>query len=132
MEREVSLTEFAERIGTALGATMKKARDTQSRIRVVGGQAREQASDRASGLARSVKDRFSNFRQDAAQATSQAKETAREKIIDFNQKARRRVYDARDRAETVRKEYPIQTMLGIAAASFVIGFALRLWRSNRG
>lgn len=47
------------------------------------------------------------------------------------QNAQQRVWEARTRADHLAHECPVQFILGAGAAAFVVGFALRVWRSSR-
>jgi hypothetical protein len=117
--REQQMQEVAERIGGALGAAVRRARGASARVR--GGL--ELVQGRAADKAAQVSD-------EASDAASEFKETAREKIADWNQSARRKVAEARHQAAEIKTAYPLQMMLGLAAAFFVIGFAIRFWRST--
>ena len=139
MEREQQIYQIAEQIGAMLGRAVSGVRGFPDRVRkgihVVKGQAREQAgsaTDAASDLAQSMTERISSFRQEAAQTAAQWKEKAGERSGQLNQFAGQRIADARSRAVRATRENPIQIIIGLAAASFVIGVGLRLWRSNRG
>ncbi len=139
MEREQQIYQIAEQIGAMLGRAVGGVRGFPDRVRkgihVIKGQAREQAgsaTDAASDLAQSVTERISSFRQGAAQTAAQWKEKASERSGQLNQVAGQRIADARSRAMRATRENPIQIIIGLAAASFVIGVGLRLWRSNRG
>jgi ElaB/YqjD/DUF883 family membrane-anchored ribosome-binding protein len=48
----------------------------------------------------------------------------------FAEEASRRVGVARSRAEHYARKYPLQFIAGTAAAGFVIGFLLRMWRDE--
>ena len=139
MEREQQIYQIAEQIGAMLGRAVGGVRGFPDRVRkgihVIKGQAREQAgsaTDAASDLAQSMTERISSFRQGAAQTAAQWKEKASERSGQLNQVAGQRIADARSRAMRATRENPIQIIIGLAAASFVIGVGLRLWRSNRG
>ena len=139
MEREQQIYQIAEQIGAMLGRAVSGVRGFPDRLRkgihVVKGQAREQAgsaTDAASDLAQSMTERISGLRQEAAQTAAQWREEAGERAGQLYLLAGERIADARSRARRATRENPIQMIIGFAAASFVIGFGLRLWRSNRG
>lgn len=139
MEREQQMHEVAEQIGTALGKAVNGVRGIPDRVRkglhLVKGQARERAesaTDAASDLAQSMTERISSLRQDAAQTAAQWKTKAGQRAGEFNERAGEQIAEARDRVARAADRNPIQMILGFAAASFVIGFGWRLWRSNRG
>jgi hypothetical protein len=139
MEREQQIYQVAEQIGAMLGKAVSGVRGFPDRVRkglhVVKDQAREQAgsaTDAASDLAQSMTERISGLRQEAAQTATQWREKAGERAGKLNQLAGEKIADARSRAMQATRENPIQMIIGFAAASFIIGFGLRLWRSNRG
>jgi len=139
MEREQQMHEIAEQIGTALGKAVNGVRGLPDRVRnglhIVKGQAREHAgsaTDAASELAQSMSERISSLRQEASQTAAQWREKAGQRAGELNELAGERIAEARSRAARFTSENPIQMILAFAAASFVIGFGLSLWRSNRG
>ena len=77
-----------------------------------------------------LKDRAGDITQRAGERISELKDTAGERMSDFADTARDRLHYARRRANYLCNEYPVQTILGFAGFAFVIGFALRIWRSN--
>ena len=83
-------------------------------------------------MQKQVADRIARAPQDASEAAAQLKETAEEKAADLKHGARRRVTATRRQIEGLKAEYPLQIILGLAAAAFVIGFGIRIWRSTRG
>ena len=115
------MQEVAERIGGALGTAVRQARGVSGRVR--GGLQLVQ---------KQVADRIARAPQDASEAAAQLKETAEEKAADLKHGARRRVTATRRQIEGLKAEYPLQIILGLAAAAFVIGFGIRIWRSTRG
>jgi dsDNA-specific endonuclease/ATPase MutS2 len=120
-EKEQPMQEVAERIGGALGTAVRQARGVSGRVR--GGLQLVQ---------KQVADRIARAPQDASEAAAQLKETAEEKAADLKHGARRRVTATRRQIEGLKAEYPLQIILGLAAAAFVIGFGIRIWRSTRG
>lgn len=104
-ESAPKLRETAETVGSAVGRAVNKARDLPRRLT-------------------EMKQRFTlirgRAREDAATTAEEVRETARHK---FQQ--------ARTRVQHYAHEYPIQFILGIGAAAFVLGSFLRVWRSNR-
>jgi hypothetical protein len=139
MEREQQMHEVAEQIGALLGKAVNGVRGIPDRVRkglhLVKGQVREQAesaTDAASDLAQSMTERISSLRQEAAQTAAQWKEKAGQRAGELNEMAGEHIADARERVARAADRNPIQMILGFAAASFVIGFGWRLWRSNRG
>lgn len=139
MEREQRMYQVAEQIGTVLGRAVHGVRGISDRVRqgihVVGGQAREHAesaTDTAADLAQSMSERITSLRHEAAQTAAQWRDKAGQRAGELNQLAEQRIAEARSRAERASRESPLQMIVGLAAASFIIGFGLRLWRSHRG
>ena len=77
-----------------------------------------------------LKDRTGDIAQRAGGRITDLKDTATERMSDLADTARDRLHYARRRANYISNEYPVQTILGFAGFAFVIGFALRIWRSN--
>jgi hypothetical protein len=139
MEREQQIYQIAGQIGSMLGKAVSGVRGIPDRVRrgmhVVKHQAREHAgsaTDAASDLAQSMSERISSVRQEAAQTAAQWRDKAGERAGQFNQFAGEKFAEVRGRAERATREDPLRIIAGVAAASFIIGFGLRLWRSHRG
>jgi ElaB/YqjD/DUF883 family membrane-anchored ribosome-binding protein len=99
------MRDTAETVGTAVGKAVGKVRELP----------RQMAE---------LKERFTVIR-------GRARESATSTAEEFRQNARQRAYQARTRVEQVAHEYPLQFILAVGAAGFVLGFALRVWRSSR-
>ena len=139
MEREQQMHEIAEQIGTALGRAVSGVLSLPDRVRyglhLVKGQAREHAgsaTDAASELAQSMSERISSLRQEATQTASQWKEKAGQRAGELNELAGEQIAEARLRVAHAARENPIRMIMGFAAAAFVLGVGLSLWRSTRG
>ena len=139
MEREQQVYQIAEQIGSALGKAVSGMRSIPDRVRrgihLVKGQAREHAgsaTDAASDLAQSMSERISSLREEAAQTATQWREKAGVRAGQLNQLTEEKIAAARSRAERAARENPIPFVVAFAAASFFIGFGLRIWRSHRG
>lgn len=96
------------------------------KFEVIRSQTREQASQIAE-RARDVADEFS---QRAMVTAEEWTDTARAKSIEWRENARRGYWQVRQRAERTVCDYPLQTLAGILAGAFVIGAAIRYWRSR--
>ena len=118
------MQEMAERIGGALGTAVRHARGVPGRVRGGLELVRGRVAERASQATSQVSEASSQYKE-------QLKDRASEKFADWNDAARRGASQARQQAERIRAEYPLQVMIGLAAAFFVIGFGIRLWRSTR-
>src|SRR5512146_2173310 len=114
VQRNARLHETAETIGAAVGSAVESVRELPRRLQ------RELPR-----RMQDMKQRFTVIRgrtsQDASAAAAEWKQTAQHKVS-----------QARHRAEYLAHEYPIHVIVGAAVTAFVIGFALRVWRSNRG
>ena len=122
--KEQQMREVAGRIGGALGNAVRHARGFSGRIR--GGLELVQ---------RHVADKAAHLPQESSSAAAQLKETAgaaQEAAAGWRQAAQRKFLEAREQAQGLKGEYPLQIIVGLALASFVIGFGIRIWRSSRG
>lgn len=112
--RNTRLHEAAETIGAAVGSAVETVKELPRRLQ------RELPR-----RVQDMKDRFTVIRgrttEDASAAAAEWKQTAQQKVS-----------QARNRAQYVAEEYPIHVIVGAAVTAFIIGFALRIWRSNRG
>lgn len=97
--------EAAETVGAAVGKAVVRVREVPRRMA-------------------EMKERFTVIR-------GRAREDAASTAGDFRENARQKVQEARTRADYLAHEYPLEFILGVGAAAFVLGFALRIWRSSR-
>lgn len=58
-------------------------------------------------------------------------DVARERARELGREAGRRLHDLRSDTERISRERPLEALLAVAGAAFVVGFLLRLWRSHR-
>ncbi|HYE24233.1 MAG TPA: hypothetical protein VEG32_03445 [Clostridia bacterium] len=96
----------------------------RGRLEVVAGRAKRQmnqAADRASGMARSARHKIFEWKQ-----------TAHRQMPVWRQQARSGVRNAQRRTREVTNRHPLETIAVAAVAGVVIGFAMRMWRSDRG
>jgi ElaB/YqjD/DUF883 family membrane-anchored ribosome-binding protein len=148
------LNAAAEKVGGAMGSAVGSMRRG---MRVVGGRDRRQATrlgemadpkgrmadladsasatvsdlkDTAGEKLDALKDRAGDLTQRAGERISELKSTAGDRMSDLATTSRDRIHYARRRAQYLSNQYPVQTILGFAGLAFVIGFALRIWRSN--
>jgi ElaB/YqjD/DUF883 family membrane-anchored ribosome-binding protein len=75
-------------------------------------------------------DRFAAFRRELSAHAERLSRQAGPAAADFKRNAEQRYQHTRARAQAIANRYPIETIAGAAAAAFVLGFALRLRRSN--
>lgn len=95
----------AEQIGEAVGTAVSKLREIPAQLR----------------------SRFVLIKGRRGQYAEQASEKAEE----LRDAAGEQVERARLRIEHLAREYPLQLIAGTAGVAFLVGFVLRLWRSNR-
>ncbi len=98
------LNDTAEAIGGAVGSAVDTVRRLPERLQ-------------------EMKERFTVIRgrlqEDAATTATEWKETARDKAA-----------QARNRAAQLSHDYPLHVIAGVAGVGFVLGVALRIWRSR--
>ncbi len=82
--------------------------------------------------ARHLPQRLQQVKHRLSEATSRAGRELRSSADEFTRKASRKLSLARSRAARLSHEYPLGTVMAAAALGLVLGFALRLWRDNRG
>ena len=100
------LNDTAEQIGSAVGRAVRTVRELPEQLG-------------------SLKDRFTVIRGRGQQAASEKAQELKETANQQMQRTRRRI-------DHLVSEYPLQVILAAAGAAFVLGVALRVWRSNRG
>lgn len=139
MHRERQMREVAERIGGVMGFAVKSVRDVSGRVRggihLVEERARrgaDSASQSVSGWTDLLGEKYRGLREEADHTAWQLKENASERISGWNCMARQKISEIRDRGARLKDERPLEILAGLAAVGFMIGFALRLGRSNRG
>ncbi len=102
--RNPRLNETAEAIGGAVGSAVDTVRHLPERLQ-------------------EMKERFTVIRgrvqEDAATTATEWKETAREKAA-----------QARNRAAQLAHDYPLHVIAAVAGLGFILGVALRIWRSR--
>ncbi len=99
-----ALHQAAEKVGTAVGRAVAMVREIPQRM-----------SSQHFGVIRG------GGGGSLSQTASEAAETAKD-----------RVQEARTRVTRLAHEKPIQFIAGAAAAAFVLGALMRIWRSHRG
>ena len=87
-------------------------------------EAATRAKDTATQIAQQAKEQTSA-------AVSQVTTRAGEVYHDSRDKAADVIQETRVRARTFVNEHPLQVIMGVAAAAFLAGIFLRVWRSSR-
>lgn len=75
--------------------------------------------------------RMQDAKKQAAAAVSHAKDRTADLYHDSRDKTTEALHRARARATYIINEYPLHIIAGVAAAAFLTGVVLRIWRSNR-
>ncbi len=81
--------------------------------------------------ARELPQRLEGMKQRFKLIQGRAAANARAAASEMRQTAGFRIRQARDRFNYLARECPLETVLAIGGTAFVLGFALRVWRSNR-
>lgn len=100
------LNDAAEQIGSAVGRAVRSVRELPEHLDA-------------------LKHRFTVIR-------GRGREAASEKVQDLKESTNQQVQRARQRIDHLVSEYPLQVIVTAAGAAFLLGIALRVWRSNRG
>ncbi len=100
------LNETAEVIGSAMGSAVEEVRHLPERLQA-------------------MKERFRVVR-------DRTREQTAGKTAELKEAAQKRAREARHRAAHYAREYPLHVIAGAAAAGFLLGVVLRIWRSTRG
>jgi hypothetical protein len=99
-----ALNGAAERLGSALGSAVERVKELPRRLE-------------------EMKQRFTVIR-------GRTREDAAAAAAEWNQTARQKLRVARNRAQLLADEHPVEVVLGAAGLAFVVGFMLRIWRSG--
>jgi vacuolar-type H+-ATPase subunit H len=91
----------------------------------------EQAKHAVTRAKESTSEAIQDAKQQAAKAVAEAGDRAADLYEESRVRARKALSHARSRLNKVLDEYPLQVIAGVAAAAFVAGILLRVWRSNR-
>jgi hypothetical protein len=112
--------EAAENIGRTAGRAVAKIRQFPRQIDDVREDARQKLREIRTQSQPPGEGKFSQLKQQAGQRLDVLKNRAHERVL-----------LARNRAQRMTRERPIAIIAGAFAACFVLGVALRIWRSNR-
>ncbi len=112
--------EAAENIGRTAGRAVAKVREFPRQIEEVREEAREK-----------LREIRAQSQQGGSGKLTQLKEQAGQRLNLLKNRANERVFLARNRAQRMTRENPMAIIAGAFATCFVLGVALRIWRSNR-
>ncbi len=128
------LNRTAETIGSALGATVGKLRSgmtvVQSRTEETARDVSDTISERAQSLSAAALEQAEHLGDIAEEKASELLDKAQEQWQALRETAQQGLTEARKQVAVAREERPVELILGIAALSFVAGFALHVWRSS--
>ena len=112
----------AEQIGSSLGRAVAKVRQMPQR-----------AERAAQELTNEMRDRLEVIRGEQVPiVTARLREKAEQTADELKGRARENVQVARIRAQRLAREKPLEIIVAAFGAAFIVGVALRIWRSNRG
>jgi hypothetical protein len=86
--------------------------------------------DQARATLRDLPERLNEMKRRFKIIQGRTAERARVAASDFRQTAQSGARQAKGRFEFCSREYPLETLLSIAAAAFLVGFSIRMWRSR--
>jgi hypothetical protein len=112
--RNTRLHETAETIGAAVGNAVETAKQLPRRLQ------------------RELPRRLEDMKKRFTVITGRGKQGASATTTEWKETAQERLSQARNRAQYLADEYPLRVIAGAAVTAFIVGFALRVWRSNRG
>lgn len=128
---ERPLTRAAHNAGSALGTTVNRVRTRLTVVRGRGGSAAEELSAKARQYSETTTRKLEDLKLDAQARGERLAETVQQRSADLGRDVRQRIRTLRAESQRVQRDYPIQVILGCAAAAFALGFVLRIWRSAR-
>lgn len=128
------LNRTAENIGTALGTTVGKMRSglslVQTRPREMAHDFSQKLSQQAESLSAAAVERAEQLGDVAEEKVSLTFNAAQEQWASLRENARIRIIELRKQAAILRDEHPLELIGAFAGAAFVLGAALKVWRSN--
>ena len=111
----------AEQIGSSVGRAVATVRQMPQRAEQV-----------AQELTNEMRDRLETIRSEqGSSVTTRLREKAEETADELKGRARENVQVARNRAQRLAREKPLEIIVMAFGAAFIVGIALRIWRSNR-
>jgi ElaB/YqjD/DUF883 family membrane-anchored ribosome-binding protein len=113
----------------------ESSRDTLDNLKSQGANALDTLREKARPVTDFVQDRVADMRYRfrvirGRLRSGELQDELRDRTSDLTDEASRKARMARNRAEFYARNYPLQFIGGAAAAGFVIGFLLRMWRDE--
>ena len=128
------LNRAAQSIGAAVGTAVGKMRSglslVQARERELARDLSQRVSEQAEGLSAAVVEKPEQFGDVAEEKASEFLDVAQEQWDKLSEQARQRLIELRTQAATLRDEHPLELIGAFSGAAFVIGAALKVWRST--
>lgn len=129
----VRLNRTAETIGAALGTTVGKVRSGLSlvvdREQELQRNLSNTVSEKTETLAAAATEKAERVGDMIEERATQIAITAQEQWDAFRQNTTERVVELRKQAAVLRDEHPLELIAAFAGAAFVLGAALKVWRS---
>jgi ElaB/YqjD/DUF883 family membrane-anchored ribosome-binding protein len=122
-----TLTEGAAKLGAAAGKVVFITRRASSTVR----HPRHALRDRLNALRDSGRARAEQLRETSAQRAREWTRGAKGKTAELRRQAQENFARAKERANFVRREYPLHVAAVAGGIGFLIGVGLRIWRANR-
>jgi hypothetical protein len=127
------LNRTAESIGTALGTAVGRMRSGLSLVRdreqELQRDLTETLSEKAETLSAAATEKAEAFGDIVEEKASQFYTAAQEQWEFISEKSREQVIEWRRQAAQLRDEHPLELIAAFAGAAFVLGAALKVWRS---
>ncbi len=127
------LNRTAESIGTALGTAVGRMRSGLSLVREREQELQrdltETLSEKAETLSAAATEKAEAFGDVVEEKASQLYTAAQEQWEFISEKTRDQVVEWRRQAAQLRDEHPLELIVAFAGAAFVLGAALKVWRS---
>jgi len=139
------LNRAAESIGSALGTTVGRMRNGLTLVKgnlvetgtEIRGQISEKAAEirdkvesQAQDLGATARAKAAEFGDVVQDTSEQIASIAERQWLELRENARQRLMMARNRTAVLKQDHPLELIAAFAASAFVLGFALRVWRSN--
>jgi ElaB/YqjD/DUF883 family membrane-anchored ribosome-binding protein len=111
----------AEQIGSAIGRTVSKVREMPRRAEWIAQELTNEIRDRIEAIPTP---------EQGGSVATRLLEKAERTADELKCRARENVHVARNRAERLARESPVEIIIAAFGAAFILGVALRIWRSN--
>lgn len=121
----------AEQIGTALGSAVSNLRKARKRLQELGDQTAQTAVIHMSELAGAAKTKAHEFGQEVKMKASEFSDVVADKARQMGERTKHGYFRARQRANDISRDYPIQTLVAVGLVAVLVGTGIRVWRANR-